>query len=355
MRVAALALAAVAGTACSKGSLRSDIADIADIADAARAADGGGSIAIDATGAGDTAPGAVDAARPPPLSIDCPMSRFEGGWLPLDFLVMLDRSPSGDRAAWTTLLTALTEQIAAVARTDWGLYTFPTFGPACGVGTVPPNVDLPVVPDNQANVAAVINSMISGGAGMPTAAAIEVGAAHLRTLPAAEPKFLLLVTDRPPTCTGTGDQLSSADPALAEADAVAAIARAAAEKIGTIVLAPSTSAGETAAALDALAEAGGTPRSVGAHKFHDETTFAELFVPPYALSCVIPLRDAPPGRDVTNVTFNGLVVPRDTEHMSGWDALATPTSTNIELYGSWCDQLTASRHFEVNVFYTCML
>ena len=71
--------------------------------------------------------------------------------------------------------------------------------------------------------------------------------------------------------------------------------------------------------------------------------------PPYALSCVIPLRDAPPERDVTNVTFNGLVVPRDTEHVSGWDTLATPTSTNIELYGSWCDQLTASRYFEVNV------
>ena len=156
---------------------------------------------------------------------------------------MLDRSPSGDRAAWTGLLTALTDQITTVGRTDWGLYAFPKLGPACGVGTVPPNVDLPVVPDNQPNVAAVVKSMISGGAGMPTAAAIESASAHLRTLSAAEPKFLLLVTDRPPTCAGTGEQLSSADPVQAEADAVAAIARAAAEKIGTIVLAPSTSAG----------------------------------------------------------------------------------------------------------------
>lgn len=342
MRAAALALAAVAGTACTKGSLQPNAAD----------AGGAGSIAIDAAG-GDTAPGARDAL--PPISIDCPMSRIEGGWLPLDFLVLLDRSPSGDRSAWASLLDALTYQIATVGRTDWGLYAFPKLGPACGAATVPPNVDLRVFPDNQRAVADAIKAMISGGAGMPTAAAIDVGVAHLRTLSAAEPKFLLLVTDRPPTCAGTGEQLSSADPAQAEADAVAAIARAAAEKIGTIVLAPSTAAGETAAALDALAEAGGYPRAVGAHKFHDETTFAELFVPPYALSCVIPLRDAPPERDVTNVTFNGLVVPRDTEHVSGWDTLATPTSTNIELYGSWCDQLTASRHFEVNVFYTCML
>ena len=210
----------------------------------------------------------------------CGVSNVAGGWLPFDFLVLLNRSPSGDPSAWARLLDTLTQQMAA-GRTDWGLYTFPKLGPACAAATVPPDVDLPVFPDNQQAVAAAIEAIVSGGEGMPTAAAIDVGAAHLRTLRADEPKFLLLVTDRPPTCARESATSSGPrNPAQAQADAVAAITRAAAGKIATIVLAPSTTAAGNAAALDALAEAGGYPRSMGTHRFHDETTLAELFVPP---------------------------------------------------------------------------
>ena len=55
------------------------------------------------------------------------------------------------------------------------------------------------------------------------------------------------------------------------------------------------------------------------------------------------------------MTFNGVAVPRDTEHVNGWDYVASPSSTNIELYGTWCDQLIATRQFEVIVYYECLL
>jgi hypothetical protein len=191
---------------------------------------------------------------------------------------------------------------------------------------------------------------------MPAAAAIEVGAAHLRTLRADEPKFLLLVTDRPPTCGGTGDQVAPADPAQAQAAALAAIARAAAAKIATIVVAPSTTPPDTAAALDALAEVGGYPRAGGDHKFQDETTLPELFMPAWSSStCKIALKDAPPDRDILAVTFNGTDVPRDVEHQYGWDYVENPAVATIELYGSWCDWLIGSRKSEVKVYYSCLL
>jgi hypothetical protein len=37
------------------------------------------------------------------------------------------------------------------------------------------------------------------------------------------------------------------------------------------------------------------------------------------------------------------------------DYVATQTSTVVELYGSWRDRLTASRHFEVTIYYVCWL
>jgi hypothetical protein len=349
MRVAALALAVVAGFGCGKRSLQSDVAD-----------GGPGSIGLDATGGDDLGPSVSDRGVPLPAidarpSFDCPApSTIAGGWVPMDFLVVLDRAPAGDRMAWIQLLDVVIAQMLT-ARTDWGLYSFPKFGPACSVGTVPPNVDLPVLPDNHQNVAAAVANRLWAGEGMPAAAAIEVGAAHLRTLAPDEPKFLLLVTDRPPTCGGTGDQVAPADPAQAQADTIAAIGRAAAAKIGTIVVAPSTTASSTAAVLDALAEAGGYPRAVGTHKFQDETTLHELFTPPGSWTCKVALKDAPPYREIIGVTFNGAEVPHDIEHKDGWDYVANPAVTTIELYGGWCDQLLGSRRFELKAYYVCML
>jgi hypothetical protein len=300
--------------------------------------------------AGQPPPGTDGRASPP---TDCPVFTVAGRWLPMDFLVLLDRSPSGDRAAWTRLLDTLIAQMPT-AGTDWGLYAFPKFAPACSIGTVPSNVDLAVLPDNHQNVAAGVDYKLWGGEGMPAAAAIEVGAAHLGTLPPDEPKFLLLVTDRTPTCGGTGNQVAPADPAQAESDTLAAIARAGAAKIATIVLAPSTTASSNVAVLDALAVAGGYPRVVGTHKFHDETTLPELFTPPWLLTCKIALEGRPPEREITRVTFSDLQVPRDTAHVNGWDYVGT-SADMIELYGSSCDQLIASGKFEVKVTYDCLL
>lgn len=362
MRIPTLALLALVGTACERRSLQED------------AGGGSGRIGVDAAASPDGAPPGIDGAfpvidgaspvsdaRPPgsdggiPLGPTCGMSTVTGGWVPMDFLVLRDRSPAGDQSKWEALLRVLTVQMGANERVNWGLYGFPKFAPLCSAGTVPPHVDIPVAPGrgNALDVAAGVAHTLTGGQGMPAAAAIEIGAAHLSGLAVEEPKFLLLVTDRAPSCAGTGDSLSAAEPAQARADAVAAITRAAAQGISTIVLAPSTTPADSVDALNALAEAGGHARSQGRLKFQDETTFTELFTPVSASTCVVSLSSRPPVVSDVTVTINDALVPRDTQHVNGWDYLPDAMGTLIEFHGAWCEQLLESRHYEVKAYYGC--
>ena len=52
------------------------------------------------------------------------------------------------------------------------------------------------------------------------------------------------------------------------------------------------------------------------------------------------------------MTLNGVRVPRDTQHMSGWDYTAN-TLTAFSLYGTWCAMVLDSRSFEIRVIYDC--
>ena len=56
--------------------------------------------------------------------------------------------------------------------------------------------------------------------------------------------------------------------------------------------------------------------------------------------------------DKVNVTLNGVSVPRDTQHMSGWDYIDV-SRTAFSLYGTWCSMVFESRSFEISVTYGC--
>ena len=104
MRVAALALIALAGLACSRRTLQAD------------GGDGAGSITLD--GGPSATDGGADGV--------CGMSTITGGYRPIDIVVLLDQSVSGDRAKWTELRSLLTSQMVGSGnRFDWGLYAFP--------------------------------------------------------------------------------------------------------------------------------------------------------------------------------------------------------------------------------------
>ena len=158
---------------------------------------------------------------------------------------------------------------------------FPKDGPACGASTVTAGADLGFGSNSTFHLIAHVVAAGVDGNGTPTAAAIGAGAAYLHTVMDQSPKFMMLVTDGAPTCAGTIGAPLSDDAAMAQADAVAAIAAARAEGFPTIVVAPSTTtAAGDVAALNALAQAGGIP-APGRHQvLHRVDAGGAVFAPP---------------------------------------------------------------------------
>lgn len=341
-RIALFALLAIAGAGCKRGSLQID-------------ADGTGIITADASAdwiAGDGHPPPFTPDAAPSADANCGRTDFSESVYPSDILVLLDQSVSGDRAKWSQLLAALTDVVAANGSgITWGLYTFPEAGPACGPETAAPVIDVPVTYADYAVVASGIVASRTDGSGSPTAAAIDFGWRYLLTLPHTDARLLLLVTDHAPSCAGTIGALSG-DGARAQADALAAIAAALGDRIGTIVLAPSTTAPGEVPALNALAAAGASfKRDGNALVFQDETSFPLLFTP-RPQNCAIPLSRPPPVPDVVAVTFNDQPVPRDTSHMTGWDYTDASHET-ITFFGDWCLTLRFIQSWRVQAYYGC--
>jgi len=353
MRIATWALVTLASVACARRSLQDEAG-----------APGTGTIGLDASadairndgglGGIDTLPPTIDASSPP---VDgqrlCGMSTIVGDRVTTEILLVLDRSIAGDQTGWRNLISAVVDQINATgARFDWGLYTFPKNGPACGAATVTAGADLGFSSGSTFHLVAHVVEAGVDGSGTPTAAAIRAGVDYLHTVVDQSPKFMMLVTDGAPTCAGTIGAPLSDDAAMAQADAVAAIAAAQSEGFFTIVVAPSTTtAAGDVAALNALAEAGGYPRQSDL-KFRTESTLAELFSQTPAESCTFALPGPPPVPDGVRVTINGVGIPRDTRHMSGWD-YTDGTRTAFNLYGTWCSMVYDSRSFEIVVTYAC--
>jgi hypothetical protein len=342
MRARPLALVLLAGTACRGGALQPD------------AGGGPGMLSVDATGGdgagtSDRGPGTTDVAPPTP-DHNCGVTSIGGGFVPAQILLLVDRSVANP-SQWANVITALSNAVVQHdARVDWGLYTFPGAGPTCWAGPVSSAVDIPILPMNGATVAADIRATLADGNGSPIAAAIALGANYLGTLGADQPKFMLLATDHAPTCAGATFETLSADANQAQNDAVAALRAAAAAGFKTMVLAPSTTA--DVGSLDQLAEAGGLPRSTGLIEFNTETTLADQFATTTAANCIFGLSSAPPVPANITVAFNGMPVPRDTQHMDGWDYSA-PASNIIQFFGDWCVQALDSRSFQVTVLYGC--
>ena len=353
MRVAALALVALAGLACRRGALQDDAAGTGVIGrdgamatgDGAGGGDGGGT--IDATGTVDV--------RLPTADANCGMTGIAGGRVPPEILLVLDRAIALDPVRWNSFLSSLISTVTANSvQVDWGLYTFPANGPSCGAGALTTTIDVPPIPDNAYIVAAHIAAAGTGAGGTPAAAAIDVAARYMLSLSDPSPKFLMLITDGAPSCAGRVGAMSS-DPAQAQTDALAAITEARAAGIPTFVLAPSTTVGADLVALNALAQAGGQALSPGPDGtvFETEVTLANAFATTEpATSCVFSLAVPPPVPDVVTVTFNGATVPRDRQHVSGWDYTSQGSDT-IELYGAWCNGLKTSRSFQIEVYFGC--
>jgi hypothetical protein len=177
--------------------------------------------------------------------------------------------------------------------------------------------------------------------------AINAAVAYLQTLTDTNGKYILLATDGEPNCLSGGGGGSSSPDVEGTRLAIAAAA-AAGFKVYVIGVGPETGN------LDNFAIAGGTAHYYPALSPQDLNAALATIVGTVA-SCTFNLATVP--QDPTNVVveFNGdksLRAPRDINQVEGWNYTSSANRA-IQLYGSWCDNVTNGTYKTAVVLMGC--
>jgi hypothetical protein len=210
---------------------------------------------------------------------------------------------------------------------------------------------------------AAIAALTPAGNGTPTGAAIGVATDYLRTLADGERrKYLLLVTDGEPACTGLAGAIAPGTSQTAAVDAIAAVTAAANAGYHTFVVGVATTRAIAADVLNSLALAGLEPRDdprPGARRFYLASNQGELgdalrTITASVINCNLALPTPPGDRDSVTATvmLGGTTVPFDPSATDGW-RYTGPTGPDIALFGSWCDRLNGNPPGGVTVTYGC--
>ena len=274
---------------------------------------------------------------------------------PGDLLLILDRSSSMGYAMdssktcaanatnckqrWATMIAGLNTVFASPAGTDvvWGLKLFAS-DDQCAVNAA---VEVPISSTGAATISQRL-PQVSPGSYTPTRAAVNAGVAYLKTLTGPESKNILLATDGEPNCNGGTNTNSDVN------GTITAITASATAGFKVYVVGVGTEAGN----LDNFATAGGTGKYYPAQS-PQALTDALSTIAGVVASCTFTLPSVPPVPDNVVVEFDGdksLRAPRDTSHTDGWD-YTSPTT--IQLYGSWCDNVTSGTYKSAKILMGC--
>jgi hypothetical protein len=215
-------------------------------------------------------------------------------------------------------------------------------GGTCDAGSL----NVPIVSNNAAAIAAALDAMVPNGA-TPTAVTLQAAHAELKKNQAGpdetgNAKYVLLVTDGAPNCSGgnMGGGGSGQDPAAVDAS-VAAIDAMAKEGIKTYVMGYGTqSDAMLKAALDRMAVAGDTGDTQH-HPIEDEQGLVSTFqqITGVLLSCEFVLDQAVLDQSYVKVTFDGTQInPGD----NGWALSAD--KRKVTLQGGACEMAKQEGH-----------
>lgn len=318
-------------------------------------------------GGDDTGPpdagGPVPDADPTPNSCDQDLHGLTNA-LPPQFLIILDRSGSMD-AIWPPVITGIAQVVtSSSADVRWGLSYFPSGETAADQCTTGP-VTVPVGLGQAGAISASVNATYPAGL-TPTWSAIDQAAAYWATVTAPNPKYNLLVTDGYPNCAAVAN--CNCPPGFAQNGANQcyrvggdpydyytcdipgdislnasywALANLDTAGVPTFVFGLAWD-NVTEYTLNLLADAGGEARPT-VPKYYPVDDPAELnqIIADLAIGlteCTFELPDTM-GRPLLGIELDGVNVPHDPTHMSGWDL---DSSGRVRLYGAWCDAVSTA-------------
>jgi hypothetical protein len=298
---------------------------------------------------------------------NCGLQYFDVQRRPADVLLVLDRSgsmrevPEGvatTATKWDLTVPALRQVIVETdAAVSWGMKLFPEGqdNGSCSAATINDTIHVPIAAANAVAVVGGIELTTPDGDGTPTGDAIHAAVRYLSGLATPDRKFIVLATDGEPSCSPSGEGQDDARPY-----AVNAVMESAAAGISVFVVGVATTKDTATEALNAMALAGGASRADPnplATRYYLANTQADLVAALRAItgeiaSCVFPLTAQPPVPDNIAVKVDGTLLPRDATRLNGWE-YTSDALTEVEVYGSWCDQIKGAAAADVQVIYAC--
>jgi len=310
--------------------------------------------------------GLPDAA---PLTADgdhCGISRNDMERMPVDLLVVQDRSGTMRRNdKWAQVTTAVNEVVRQTESTiRWGLKLYAMPYPADDEVRcfVPDEVTVPLGLGNADAIGAALADhppvSEASGSATPTRWAVDKALAYLASVADGYPKYMLLATDGLPNCR---DGIMSADDYDRDDEdgAVEAIAAAHAASVPVFVVGIDIGGGGDT--LDAMAVAGGRPRDDSPRYYPASATTGLVEALEQIVgripTCTFSLSSKPPVPD--NIAVDARLatgevarIPKDPTHAAGWD-YTDATTTGIQLYGSWCDDVVGGQIAAVEAIFGC--
>ncbi|MBN2576036.1 MAG: VWA domain-containing protein [Deltaproteobacteria bacterium] len=297
---------------------------------------------------------------------NCGISRNEMDRIPADLLVVQDRSGTMRHdEKWAQVTTAVNEVVSQTqSAIRWGLklYAMPYPSDEDIRCFVPDEVTVPVDFDNAATISAALAdnppTSDASGSATPTRFAIEKALAYLQSVDDGSPKHILLATDGLPNC---GNGIMSADDYDEDDEDGAIAAVAAANAAGVPVFVVGIDIGGGGDTLDDMAVAGGRPRDDSPRYYPASATTGLVEALQQVVgsipTCTFALSERPPVPDniaVDAQTAAGVTVriPKDVTHTTGWD-YTDATATGIQIYGTWCDEITNGNIKVVEAIFGC--
>ena len=288
--------------------------------------------------------------------------------VPPNVLLVLDKSRSMRTETWdhdsdggtpevrrwvslhsaVTLLTSTYESDVKFGAKLFPAYTACTSSQSCGCVVDPVEVECAL--DNSMEILDAIpaaNYQLEGYT--PTVAGLNAASTYLQTIPATEPRAMMLVADGAGNCNGEDTD-----------DAVAEVTAAAAAGIPTYVIGidaedDPNSSNDTHDQLSALAVAGGKPNPAAPPSFYQTQNAAELQqamddIIADALSCVISIDPEPTSPELFQVWIEDAQIDEvaDCATEDGW--VWTQQHSEIEFCGTACDTLKAAGEMEGRYF-----